>query len=518
MTMLAVLMAVICAGDYVPPPVPCASDLVVGSYYFPGHFNPLRWRPFKRCGYPIPVLGFYRDGEPEVSDWHIKWAVEHGLSFFAFDLYYHWRGGPSLDHNQALDRGFLRARYRDLMKFTLMWCNEENDAARYTEDDMLRLAGYLTEHYFSRPNFLRVGGDNVLIVSVPERMIAAFGVEGTARIFEKMAAVSRKAGCGGLYPVAKQDAGQDALKAAGFRACTVYNYPTAGMSAEELKANRAPYESMVRGFEEIWQRASKGALPYIVPVSPGWDSTPWYGAAALVRTNPRPGLYYDMCLRARRYVNPDLKMVIAECWNEFGEGSYLEPTLQFGFGWLDAMRDAFCPDNPHHADATPQGIGRPAPTFTPDEVPSLTAEEMLAAGGNMLYNGDMAGRWGWVLFDGQPVTPTADGHGGRRALRVPAGHGVKTQWLMPVPPSRRVKVDLWARVPAGAEMSVTLALFRSNQWLGRYAPVTKIAGTGGQWKRVQAVARVDDPEAGQIDIEFVAAGGDCQVAEVSVRP
>jgi hypothetical protein len=40
--------------------------------------------PFRRRAFPIPVLGSYRDGEPEVSDWHIKWAVERGISFFFF--------------------------------------------------------------------------------------------------------------------------------------------------------------------------------------------------------------------------------------------------------------------------------------------------------------------------------------------------------------------------------------------------------------------------------------------------
>jgi hypothetical protein len=512
-------MATMCAPDYVPTPVPCPTgDLVVGSYYFPGYFSPFRWQRFKQCGYPMPVLGYYRDGEPEVSDWHIKWAVEHGISFFAFDYYHHWRNGPSVALNTSLDKGFLRARYRNMMKFTLMWCNEENEAFKYTDEDMLRLVTYMTEHYFKQPNFLRIGGDNVLIFSRPERMLESFGVEGTAKILAKMGEVSRKAGCGGLYPIALRDVEQEKYKAAGFRACVIYNYADAGMSAEQLKAQRAPYETMSRGYEELWQRAYKGPLPYIVPVSPGWDSRPWYGEATLVRTNPRPGLFYDMCVRARKYVNPDLKMIIAECWNELGEGSYIEPTLQYGFGYLDAMRDAFCPDNPHHMDVTPQGIGRPAPTFRDDEVPSMTAEEMLAAGGNMLYNGDMTGRWGWVLFNGQNLVPEAGARDGKPALRVPAGQGVKTEWFMPVPKARRVKVDLWAKVPTGAEMTVNLALFKGMNWLGRYAPVTKVAATDGQWKRVQVDARVDDPEPDQIDIEFVAGGGDCQVTDVIMRP
>ena len=135
---------------YVPAPVPCPRDLTVGCYYFPGHFSPIRWMPFKAAGFPLPLLGYYRDGEPEVMDWHIKWAVEHGIDFFAFDWYYDYRHGPAREHNQALDRGFLRARFGSMMKFCLMWCNEGQNE-RYTRDDMRRLARLLAERYFFAP-------------------------------------------------------------------------------------------------------------------------------------------------------------------------------------------------------------------------------------------------------------------------------------------------------------------------------------------------------------------------------
>ncbi|MBN1347187.1 MAG: glycoside hydrolase family 99-like domain-containing protein, partial [Phycisphaerae bacterium] len=265
------------AADYVPPPKPCPSELTVGCFYFPGHFSPMRWMPFRQAGYPMPILGYYRDGEPEVSDWHIKWAVEHGIDFFAFDWYYHYKQGPNPAHNKALDEGFLRARYRDHMDFCLMWCNETKDE-RYTEQDMVRLAETLTQRYFSQANHLRIDGDNVLIVSRPGYLIDSFGPEGTARIFRRMAQVSLDAACGGIFPVANGDRDAERLKQAGFRATTAYNYPYAGMTAEQKKAQQAPYDAMVRGYESTWKEVTgRGVLPYIVPVAPGWDSRPWYG-------------------------------------------------------------------------------------------------------------------------------------------------------------------------------------------------------------------------------------------------
>jgi hypothetical protein len=309
-----------------------------------------------------------------------------------------------------------------------------------------------------------------------------------------------------------------ALRAAGFRATTAYNYPEAGMTQAELWAAKAPYASMVGGFEAEWKKTTApGSLPYIVPVSPGWDSRPWYLDSALVRTDPRPELFRRMCERARRYVDPALRMVIAECWNEFGEGSYVEPTEQTGFGALDAMRDAFCPGNAPHADVTPRGVGRPAPAWAWDELPAASADELMAMGANMLWNGDMERPWGWVDFQGAPAELVAEAHGGARSLRAPAAGGAKTEWVMPVPPSRQARVAVWAKVPDGTKLRVMAALFRGGSWLaGRYAPIGEVQATGGEWKAFEWTVSTEEAEATGLDVEFVADGAGALVDDVSV--
>jgi hypothetical protein len=35
------------------------------------------------------------------------------------------------------------------------------------------------------------------------------------------------------------------------------------------------------------------------------------------------------------------KILMIEAWNEFGEGSYIEPTKKWGFGYLEAIKKAF---------------------------------------------------------------------------------------------------------------------------------------------------------------------------------
>lgn len=495
----------------VPVPEPVESPLLVGCYYFPGHFNAMRWVPMARYRHPYPLLGYYRDGEPEVADWHIKWAVEHGIDYWAFDWYYDHKTGSVHEHNNALELGFLNARYRDLIDFAIFWCNEERSDEAYTEEQMLLLGRTLRDRYFAQSNYLRFEGRPVVFISRPLRFIDSFGVPGSAAMWRK---ISAEAGAA-IYPVALHHQQQETLKAAGFAAISAYNY--AGVNVPEGQ-KQAPYDTMVSGYESTWQVArGDGVLPYIVPVSPGWDSRPWYGDSAMVRTNPRPEKFRRMCEAAKSQVDPRLNAVIVECWNEFGEGSYIEPCTQYGFGYLDALRDAFCPDSPHHLDLTPQQLGLSAPQFA--EIPIFGEAEIAAQGGNVLYNPGFEKTWGWVYYAGADArTDSSHSHSGARSGQVtPADGGLKSWYKAEVRPGDEVEVWAWVLCGPGASATVQCALFsESGSWLGRYAAVGR--SSAAEWTLVTEKLTMDDPEARQINLEIVPRGGAVWVDDAGVRP
>ncbi len=52
--------------------------LYVGLWCLDSHWDYIRNFPDR-----MPVLGYYAEGTPQVIDWQIKWAVEHGIKFFA---------------------------------------------------------------------------------------------------------------------------------------------------------------------------------------------------------------------------------------------------------------------------------------------------------------------------------------------------------------------------------------------------------------------------------------------------
>jgi hypothetical protein len=154
-------------GDSAPTPRPVSTGpYQVGAYYFPGWPTHEKWRVLDAFPERMPLLGYYAEGDPAVMDWQIKWAVEHGISFFAFDWYWD-RGRRQLEH--ALHEGYLKARFRPYLKFCLLWANH-NPPGSSSEADLLSLTDYWIAHYFRQPEYLglrRQAGRHRLLAEAP---------------------------------------------------------------------------------------------------------------------------------------------------------------------------------------------------------------------------------------------------------------------------------------------------------------------------------------------------------------
>lgn len=363
-------------GTGVPAPQPVPSRVTLGAYIFPGwyrdtgrgdypyrtHDEDSEWRAVGAMPRPRPVLGFYDDSLPEVNDWHIKWALEHGIAFFSFDWY--WNAG---EHRllRTLEQGFLKARYAPLMKFCIHWCNHgldwqgrpwKNPGDDYFQTKALvEMTEYLAEHYFALPNYLTVEGRPVLMIWDSGRLIAANGgPDGFAQALAAMNAALRARGLRDLYLVAMGQ--RPGVPEAGFSAITGYGYYGADPESEyEWRGGFSiPYEAMVTHYETVWRDIRRrGGLPYILAIGSNWDSRPRARDHAPVIAGKTPAKFADHCARSLRYVDERTGMAIVEAWNEWGEGSFIEPDKEWGFAFLDAVRATFTAAPAEHVDQVP---------------------------------------------------------------------------------------------------------------------------------------------------------------------
>lgn len=222
---------------------------------------------------------------------------------------------------------------------------------------------YWIEHYFRRSEHVVMDGKPVVIIFAPENLTHDLGADQVRPVFDAMRAECARAGLKGLYLVARVNSVAEARHAAteGYDAVTSYTWPQLGVPAGEF---RAPYATILEGYRREWQHILDTAdIPLLPPVCGGWDSRPWHGEDNYIRFDRTPELFRQHLLDARQLLernpgNPRLRnMMILEAWNEWGEGSYIEPHTEYGFGYLDAIRSALTTAPEPHQDVAPVDVG-----------------------------------------------------------------------------------------------------------------------------------------------------------------
>lgn len=82
----------------------------------------------------------------------------------------------------------------------------------------------------------------------------------------------------------------------------------------------------------------------VIPeIGPNWDHSPRSGRKSIILTGATPELFQEVAEKAIDVVSnkpEDEQIVVIKSWNEWGEGNYMEPDLEYGHGYLNALRNA----------------------------------------------------------------------------------------------------------------------------------------------------------------------------------
>lgn len=329
-----------------------SSKYNVGVYYFPGWADNQKGAPFpqpweKIKPYPErePLLGWYRDGSDEVTRQQIDWMADYGISFVAYDWYWTKDSKVALEHALA---AHMRAPNRDKVKISLLWAN--HDGVPSSRDNFDRMVTYWVRYYFQRPEFLRIDGKPVVFIFYADFLRTDAGKFGaTAKeLLDSAQAIAKQGGLPGIYFVAGTIASSPMIdsygKETGYSAFSAYNFQQ-GL-ASPLQSHS--YDELDKDYREHWARFnSKGNLPLVLPMSAGWSRTPWGGSKdRLHDLSVSNASQFEAHLIAGKAAMDaakpgDPKMGVICCWNEFGEGSYIEPTKKDGLSYLEKVKKVF---------------------------------------------------------------------------------------------------------------------------------------------------------------------------------
>ena len=368
----------------------------VAAYYFPNYHQDgknakwhgkgwTEWELVKRAeprfqGHQqpkVPAWGYEDESDPTVMAKKIDAAADNGLTAFIFDWYWH-EEGPYL--SRALEEGFLKAQNNNKLKFSLMWANHDwvdiHPATRdksyptlasgiVTEETFIKATDHIISKYFSHPSYWKV--NKGLYFSLYELMslVKGFeGIENTKRILIEFRDRVRKAGLGELHlnavvwgvqilPGEKKITNpNEMVKELGFNSVTSYVW----IHHQELKQfpKTAYSEIREKSIEDFVKFTDEYDLPYYPNVTMGWDSSPrtiqsdvfdnlGYPYMPILDGNT-PEEFEKALTGAKAFLDKGLtnpKILTINAWNEWTEGSYLEPDIINEMGYLEAIERVF---------------------------------------------------------------------------------------------------------------------------------------------------------------------------------
>jgi len=335
---------------------------------FPGHKQP-----------NVPLWGYGDESDPKIMAKKIDAAADHGIDAFIFDWYW-YDDGPFLE--RSLDRGFLKAKNNRRMQFALMWANHDwtdIHPARLNKPSKLLYPGKITpatwdtltdhviEQYFKHPSYWKVDGRPYFSVYELYRLVQSFGtLEKTREALDRFRAKTRAAGFPDLHlngvtwgvqilPGEKSVTNVAELsKRLGLDSVTSYVW------IHHVPLKQFPETSYATVMEEYFRYAQTTATTYGAPYHPnvtmGWDSSPraqqddplenrGYPFMASLSGNT-PEAFRTALERTRDLLSqrpPAERIFTINCWNEWTEGSYLEPDTRNGMKYLEAVKAVFPP-------------------------------------------------------------------------------------------------------------------------------------------------------------------------------
>ena len=296
-----------------------------------------------RYGYPVqrPLDGYYDLRHVTARRAHGRLASAYGIHGFAY--YHYWfQGGPVMEAP-------LEALLQDgepALPFMLAWANEDWtrrwDGGSNGGDAMLMKQTYAEEdwaphfawllRFFLHPLYIRRGGGDERPMLLLYRIHDIPALEAMLGAWQGLA---RAAGLPGLYIV--QMNGHEwhpgALQPSALAAGVMEFYPN---------FYNVPMGGSIR--PQAWQEGTNGGAAssgdYFFGAHAGFNNKPRHATDGAERVLPYHPTALKFSLRAALARTPPGSLVFVNAWNEWGEGCVLEPSVEFGYGWLRAVKGA----------------------------------------------------------------------------------------------------------------------------------------------------------------------------------
>ena len=371
---------------YIEEPKPPRTDRIVAAHYYAAWkkgaagihegFDDLAEEYPERT----PLMGYYDEENPEVADFEIKWALEHGINCFIHCWYRkkECEGKPIKLENlrcaHGLHEAFFNAKYRQMMNFAIMFEASPRWAGTDEVDMLENLMPFWMENYFKRENYLVIDNKPVLFVYQQTRLADECfkSAESQRATFDACREYAKQYGFDGMiFAACKSEPRPDVhadLIARGYDLRFGYNsgfYPPYDHFEDEEAIMDAQCALLRKNL-------AVDARTFIATPSCFADPTPrrtkrWcdlgYKFREVKRWYLTPENYRRLLERMKAMTDalPEdawgRRIMMIDNWNEWDEGHFVAPSHKFGFKFLQAIREVLTKRNNLPDYVMPQDAG-----------------------------------------------------------------------------------------------------------------------------------------------------------------
>lgn len=290
---------------------------------------------------PHDDIGYYSLDNSATIKKQVNLAKQHGIHGFCF--YYYWFSGKQL-MNKPIDI-FLDNKDIDF-PFCLCWANENWTRTwdglnknilieqKYKKNDPENFIKSIRK-YIQDSRYIKINGNPVIMVYAPN------SIPNFETVVNRWRDTAKQIGIGDLTIISKSAIfGDQALNSAFIDGQFDFAPTGCNFSNSVIEQNDEhhifDYSALVEDYiHKKFYYHHFPVKPFYYSCTLGWDNSARRKNGYTVLTNYNPKSFYDwldlIINETKRRFPPDERFIFINAWNEWAEGTYLEPDKKYGY-------------------------------------------------------------------------------------------------------------------------------------------------------------------------------------------
>jgi len=305
-----------------------------------------------------PLLGLY-DASDEIVQWkHVDWATGHGVNVFYVDGGF-WEEWKAHGREGRIIRGLMEKGMKCAVLWGWLW---EAYFKRGTNDSMLPdwivdlgdsynaekfeevIRPLLESGFFNHPNFFKISGKSVIFIYDEVALIHEKDtILNFRKEFERLYGVQPYLIADTLFRIPSNPANEYERYFFSHKNLEVFDAFASGAgfmnNLPEFRPYAENYDSYYEPRLSLWSEFAHSYNKKFVPtVIPGFYNGYSWGPKDQIPIARNAELFEKRIKSALKYAEE--VGIRIDTWNDFGEWTYIEPSVKEGFAYLSALKEA----------------------------------------------------------------------------------------------------------------------------------------------------------------------------------